>query len=124
MNVRLVPVYGWMQKLDLYIQPSLTEGLPRALIEAMANGKPALASSAGGIPELLDTESLHRPGDWRQLARQIEHAMYATDWLLMQGARNRRVAAQYLAPILDAKRNDFWSHFASHCRVLTLSRAA
>ena len=117
-------VFKWMNELDLYIQPSLTEGLPRALVEAMANGKPALASSAGGIPELLDPVCLHQPGDWKGLAAQIEQAMNARDWLKLQGSRNKRVAAQYLAPVLDAKRFEFWSHFADHCREQLLREAA
>ena len=57
-------------------------------------------------------------------AAQIKHAMDAGDWLKLQGARNRRVAAQYLAPVLDAKRSEFWSHFAEHCRTQVLREAA
>lgn len=39
---------------DAYVQPSRTEGTPRALLEAMARALPCAGSSAGGIPELLD----------------------------------------------------------------------
>lgn len=117
-------VFKWMNELDLYIQPSLTEGLPRALIEAMANGRAALASSAGGIPELLDPVCLHWPGDWKRLSAQIAQAMASTEWLKTQGARNKRVATQYLAPVLDAKRSEFWSHFADHCRTHARREAA
>lgn len=41
-------VYQWLDQIDLYIQPSLTEGLPRALIEAMSRGCPAIGSRVGG----------------------------------------------------------------------------
>ena len=37
-------VFSWLDGLDLYIQPSLQEGLPRALIEAMSRGLPAFAA--------------------------------------------------------------------------------
>ena len=38
---------------DIYVMPSLSEGLPLALVEAMLAGKPIIASRVGGIPEVL-----------------------------------------------------------------------
>ena len=46
-------MFAWLDEMDLYIQPSLLEGLPRALVEAMSRALPALGSQTGGIPELL-----------------------------------------------------------------------
>lgn len=40
--------------VDLYVQPSLVEGMPRALLEAMAIGCPAVGTRVGGIPEILN----------------------------------------------------------------------
>lgn len=40
---------------DVYLQPSLWEGMPNALLEAMACARPVIASDAGGIPEAVDT---------------------------------------------------------------------
>lgn len=42
----------------VFAMPSRTEGLPRALVEAMARGKACVATRVGGIPELLAEESL------------------------------------------------------------------
>ncbi|WAM26237.1 glycosyltransferase [Myxococcus sp. NMCA1] len=39
---------------DVYLQPSLWEGMPNALLEAMACARPVIASDAGGIPEAVD----------------------------------------------------------------------
>jgi glycosyltransferase involved in cell wall biosynthesis len=47
-------VRAHLKAADLFVIPSRTEGLPRALIEAMAMAMPAVGARVGGIPELLD----------------------------------------------------------------------
>ncbi|MCX7935817.1 MAG: glycosyltransferase, partial [Planctomycetota bacterium] len=76
----------------------LTEGVPGALIEAMAAGKPVVASAVGGIPEIVDSEvgALLPPGDSQALAAAI--GRLAADPLLCQRcgeAGKRRAAARY-----------------------------
>ena len=61
----------WLDGLDLYLQPSYQEGLPRAVIEALSRGRIVIGSTAGGTPELLRTDRLHRPGDDVALSRII-----------------------------------------------------
>jgi glycosyltransferase involved in cell wall biosynthesis len=53
-------VFEWLDTIDVYIQPSLTEGLPRALIEAMSRGLISFGSNVGGIPELIGDEFLFK----------------------------------------------------------------
>ena len=43
-----------MRTKDLLLFPSIIEGLPNVVVEAMAVGLPVLATESGGIPELLD----------------------------------------------------------------------
>ena len=58
-----LPVLNWLDGIDVHLQPSFQEGLPRATIEAMSRGVACIGSTCGGIPELLPAERAHRPGD-------------------------------------------------------------
>jgi len=63
---------------DIYVQPSLWDPLPRALLEAMALGVPSIASATDGIPEVIkdgETGWLVPPGDPQALACQIAAAL-------------------------------------------------
>jgi phosphatidyl-myo-inositol dimannoside synthase len=80
---------------DLFVLPSLTEGLPRALLEAMARGLPAVASDVGGVPELLAPEYLVPPGSPQPLAEAIHRLMTSEPMRAAAADRNRQVARQY-----------------------------
>jgi len=63
-----------LSALDIFVMPSLTEGLPLALLEAMAAGKPVIASNVGGIPMIIDngkTGILVKPKNPDQIERAI-----------------------------------------------------
>jgi glycosyltransferase involved in cell wall biosynthesis len=100
---------GVQRALDaaqLFVLPSLTEGLPRALLEAMARGLPAIATRVGGVPELLPEECLVPAGNAEALARKILDVAHDDAARTAWGRRNREVAMGYherlLAPIRHA----------------------
>ncbi len=107
------PVLQWLDQIDLYLQPSFTEGLPRTLLEAMSRACPALGSTAGGIPELLTAECCHRPGDWQTLAAQITFAAEDSQWSASQAKRNFSQVAPYRCDTLEPRRDRFWRKFAA-----------
>src|SRR4029077_4545824 len=66
------PVREILDGADLFVLASKTEGLPRAMIEAMARGLPCIGSAVGGIPELLGASELVPRGNAAALAAKIE----------------------------------------------------
>ena len=108
-------VLNWLDNIDVYLQPSRHEGLPRALIEAMSRACPALGSTAGGIPELLAEENLHRVGD---IATLRDHIIRSADknWRKEQAWRNFQTAQKYTRENLLPIRNKFWDDFADLTR--------
>jgi glycosyltransferase involved in cell wall biosynthesis len=64
-----------LAQMDLLVMPSHNEGLPYALLEAMAAGLAVVAYGVGGIPEVIDNRSLGRlvrPRDFRALVSTVE----------------------------------------------------
>jgi len=49
-------VRPYLRSCDAFVLPSYSEGMPRAMMEAMAVGKPVVATTAGGIPEIAQDE--------------------------------------------------------------------
>jgi glycosyltransferase involved in cell wall biosynthesis len=81
-----------MQDTDIFVLPSLTEGLPLALIEAMAWGRAVVATRVGGIPDVVTdgaTGLLVPPGDPAALARGLA--------LLMENGARRACLGQAAA---------------------------
>lgn len=67
--------YRWLKKFDVFVMPSLTEGLPITLLEAMQAEVPVIASRVGGIPEIIEhgqTGMLIEPMDTTALAEAIQ----------------------------------------------------
>lgn len=103
-------VFDRLCQADLFVMPSLTEGLPRAMIEAMACGLPCIGSSVGGIPELLSPDEMVPPGNAQLLANKIMEILQDPDRMQRLGKSNREKALEYHTDILRPRRQQFYSY--------------
>ena len=86
-----------LPEFDVFVLPSLNEGISNTILESMASGLPVIATNAGGNPELVadgETGILVSPSDAEELANALRR--YAEDPSLAakHGARGRERAEQ------------------------------
>lgn len=101
-------INDFLSKMSLYVQCSLTEGLPRAMIEAMANGCPVIGSNVGGIPELVNPKYIHKAGDVKKLSDDIACLYENRQELYNEAYRSILVANKYHIDNLTKKRQAFY----------------
>jgi glycosyltransferase involved in cell wall biosynthesis len=114
-----IELLGWRSNAEVrrrigearaLLLPSHAEGLPIVLMEALALGRPVIASRIAGIPELVDEACgwLIEPGDGAELVSALAAAMAASEEMLASMGREgrRRVAERHdlddIAPRLIA----------------------
>lgn len=99
-------VRPWIQASDLLVNPSLTEGTPNVVLEAMALGTPVIATNVGGVPDLvehLQSGLLVPPGDSNLLVAAI-HALHANPADRLQLAQNGQKRLFEYSPELQTSR--------------------
>jgi glycosyltransferase involved in cell wall biosynthesis len=100
-------VFDFLDSIDLFVIPSRAEGVPRALIEAMARGCPCIGSSVGGISELLDPGSLVPAGNPELFAELILQVASDSDKLIAMSDRNIAATEQFKPEIIRQARRAF-----------------
>ncbi|MDD4013854.1 MAG: glycosyltransferase, partial [Candidatus Omnitrophica bacterium] len=96
-------IIGWQDKtadvlkaMDLFVLPSLNEGMGRVIVEAMYMKKPVIASRVGGVPSLVtsDVGMLVNPEADDELVKTIEELIFDRHELEAMGARGRMKAVK------------------------------
>lgn len=112
-TLRKEEVFKWLKKIDIYVQPSKQEGLPRSVIEAMSMGCPAIGSDIAGIPELLDRECLFHPDRNQEIVAAVKHLM-TKDALVLQAERNFKKAKTYNLTDLERSRRKIFMQYRDY----------
>jgi glycosyltransferase involved in cell wall biosynthesis len=99
-EVRQAELTMWMRRACVFVLPSISEGLGRVVIEAMATCTPVIGSRVGGIPEMVEdgvTGFLVRPGDEATLAEKIRWVLEHSDEAREMGRRARLFAERFFS---------------------------
>ncbi|MBM6949111.1 glycosyltransferase family 4 protein [Mordavella massiliensis] len=101
-------ILSWLETIDIYIQPSRQEGLPRSVIEAMSKAVPVLGARTGGIPELIESEYIFE--NTRSEGDDIATLLTSLDIneLSKMAIRNHNEAKKYLATVIETRRTKFF----------------
>ncbi len=103
----LSEVFELVERADIYIQPSLQEGLPRSVVEAMSKACPVIGARTAGIPELIPDECVVRRKSVKDIADAI--IRFANKEKMTELAMaNFENAKAYQNDILSEKRNSYY----------------
>lgn len=108
-NLNKDRILDFYDGIDIYIQPSKQEGLPRAVIEAMSRGCPVLGSNLAGIPELIQKECLFKKGNVRSVVNVIKRACNMD--LQRIAIQNFEKSKSFNNEVLEKRRTSFYLEF-------------
>ena len=102
-------VFDILDDIDVYIQPSFQEGLPRSLIEAMSRGCPAIGFKTGGIPELLQKDFILNKKDYKGIANKVQELLNKEKRMEIS-KENFETARNFKEEILEKTRKEFYKN--------------
>ena len=105
---------------DIFALPSLNEGMGRVLVEAMAMGKPIVASNIGGIPDLVKDGSngiLFPPRDVDAMAEAIIKLLLDRELAMKMGKEGERISLNYDTGVMVKKIEGLYKDLLRKIRV-------
>lgn len=99
-------IFRWLDTIDIYLQPSDIEGLPRSMVEALSRACPMIGTSVGGIPELIEDKWTFKRKDVKGLEKVLEKMINAD---LQEIAQiNFEKAREYTNSSLNPRRDSYY----------------
>ena len=68
-----IELFSYLDNIDIYVHPSLQEGLPRSVVEAMSRACPVIGATTGGIPELISKKFLVKRKSSKDIYNKIKY---------------------------------------------------
>lgn len=104
-----------LRKCSVFLFPSTSEGLPRAVIEAMATGLLCVGSGADGMLELLESSCVCNTNTPKEYADIIESFVNQPDEALEIMRKQFERSKSFHSILLNERRKDFYSKLMSIC---------
>ena len=117
-------VFSWLDDIDIYIQPSLTEGLPKATLEAMSRGCPVISSNVGGLPDITNNKYLHEPGDDKKLSELLIELSTNEYEMRTLSRHSFIVAERYYPNVMEEAFTEVMEDIANQVRKLNLDKVS
>ena len=109
-RLSLSEVFAQIDKTDIYIQPSLQEGLPRSVIEAMSRGCPCIGARTAGIPELIEDRFVVKRKSVNDIVDKVKmFCDMPTEECKDVAIRNFEEAKKYTEDVLNKRRNEYYA---------------
>lgn len=105
-------VIKWLDSIDIYAQPSKQEGLPRALVEAMSRGIPAVGSTTAGIPELLSENVVFSNGNIKTICSIL--STFDTNNMINLSILNFEKAKEFDSELIESRRQECFKKYANY----------
>ncbi|MFX0196739.1 MAG: glycosyltransferase [Candidatus Hodarchaeota archaeon] len=98
--------WDYLMKATVFVLPSISEGLPKVLVEAMVAGLPIIATKVGGIPELIKdgiNGLIVPPKNEMALAEALKKIFDDDHFRNNASNENKKIAQEYAAPIIGLR---------------------
>lgn len=100
-------IFGFLDNIDIYVQPSLAEAQGRSLVEAMSRACPCICTNAGGMPELLDNNFIAKKGSSKSLVQKITLLLQSDLYSIAR--RNYEFAKKFESDSVEKKRTEIFN---------------
>lgn len=105
---------NFFDEIDVYIQSSGMDGLPKTMLEAMSRGCPTIGANVGSIPELLEPGAIYKVGEIEGLIRILRESV-DKDWMYEMAKVNFKKARYYESERLAIVREACYAEVRSVC---------
>lgn len=102
--IESVKILEHLDAADIFLFTSLSEGLPRSVIEAMSRGLPVISSKAGGIPELIQKSMLCKHHQIDDYVEKIIKIKFDKNLYDSTSQENLQLVRNYAQNVLSGKR--------------------
>jgi glycosyltransferase involved in cell wall biosynthesis len=120
-------VSDWLNSFDIFVLPSVSEGMSNTLLEAMAVGVAPIATAVGGNREVVEHERsglLVAPGGAEKMSDFIVQLAGAPEWLQALGRNAReRIETRFSIERMVNRYDEMYSELMNSTRVQSLTQS-